>query len=201
MTTMQAPTVAVGELDFERMSFTLYMRGAFAIPLAAVAIRWPEPALLLAVVAAGGVLGTFGIFELAAGLVSSSLPSTRWFFAGHGVVSIAFGILTASIPVASPETSLALSTGWLALNACFALLLAARRWENWRERLSILAWSLVNVACALALHIAPPPTTLALLYAAAFYTFMLGIAQIVAAAWIHNASTRRPAADRRAELP
>jgi uncharacterized membrane protein HdeD (DUF308 family) len=178
------------DIDFERLSFTLLLRGAFVIPLAAVAIRWPEPALVLAMVAAGGVIGTFGIFELAAGLVSGTLPSTRWFFFGHGVVSIAFGVVTASIPVASSTTALALSTGWLALNALFTLLLGIRRWEHWRERLAVLAWSAVNVVCALAMFAWPPPTTFALLYALALYTFMLGMAQLAAAAWIHRASTK-----------
>ena len=186
MTTMQAPVTAGSEVDFERLAFTLLLRGAFAIPLAAVAIRWREPTLLLAMVAAGGVIGTFGIFELAAGLVSSALPSTRWFFLGHGVVSIAFGVLTASIPVASHDIALALSTGWLAVNACFSLLLSVRRWEYPGERLAILLWSGINTACAVALYLQPPPTTLALLYAAALYTFMLGIVQLIAAAWIHR---------------
>ncbi len=199
--TMPAPAFVGGELDFERLSFTLLLRGAFAIPLAAVAIRWPEPTLVLAMVAAGGVIGTFGIFELAAGLMSGTLPSTRWFFVGHGVASIAFGVLSASIPVASAQGALALSTGWLALNASFTLLLTVRRWEHWRERLAILAWSLMNVACAVGLVLAPPPSTFALLYALALYTFMLGIVQLVAAAWIHSASVRRSAAARPANGP
>lgn len=199
---MFAPIVASdAEIDLGRVWFTLLSRGALAIPLAAVAIRWPEPTLVLAMVAAGGVIGTFGIIELAAGLVSGTLPSTRWFFLGHGVVSIAFGALTASIPVASIQMALALSTGWLALNAGFDLLLAVRRWERRRERLSILAWSFVNAACALALWLSPPRSTFALLYAAAFYTCMLGIAQLVAAAWIHSASARRSAAARAADSP
>jgi len=185
------PVAVIGdESDLQRLSFTLLLRGAFVIPLAAVAIRWPEAALVLTMVVAGGVIGTLGIFELAAGLVSGTLPSTRRFFIGHGVVSIAFGILTASIPVATLETALALSTGWLALNAFFCLLLTARRWPDWRERLAILAWSLTNVVCAMALFLAPPPTMMGLLYALALYTFMLGVVQLAAATWIHRIATQ-----------
>jgi uncharacterized membrane protein HdeD (DUF308 family) len=187
---MPASALLGDELDLQRLSFTLLLRGAFVIPLAAVAIRWPESTLVLTMVVAGGVIGTFGIFELAAGLVSGTLPSTRWFFLGHGVVSIAFGVLTASIPVATSELALALSTGWLAFNAFFCLLLAARRWPDWRERLAILTWSLTNVVCAVALLLAPQPTTLGLLYALALYTFMLGVVQLAAAAWIHRVSSR-----------
>jgi hypothetical protein len=42
---MPASTIIGDEVDVERLSFTLLLRGAFVIPLAAVAIRWPEQAL------------------------------------------------------------------------------------------------------------------------------------------------------------
>ena len=80
------------EIDLSRLSFTLLLRALVVIPLATVAMLWPD-AMGVAMVAAGGVIGLFGFLELAAGLIPGTPTSTRLVFFGHGLLSISFGIL------------------------------------------------------------------------------------------------------------
>jgi hypothetical protein len=173
-------------VEMSRLSFVLFLRGMFLILLSAVAIRWPEPTLLIAMVAAGGVVGSLGVFEVAAASVSETLPSTRVFLLGHGLVSVAFGVLTATIPVVSVPAATTLSLVWLLLYLTYTLLLTARLWYRHRVREALLLWSVITATCAVAIAFFSPPTANALLYAGALYSGMLGVAQLVAAAWIHR---------------
>lgn len=183
-------------VEMSRLSFVLSLRGVFLILLSAVAIRWPEPTLLIAMVLAGGVVGSLGIFEVAAASVSEALPSTRVFLLGHGLVSVAFGVLTATIPVVSMPAATALSLLWLLLYLTYTLLLTARLWYRHRVREALLLWSAITATCAVALAFFSLPTVNALLYAGALYSGILGVAQLVAAAWIHRGNQdltdRRP---------
>jgi uncharacterized membrane protein HdeD (DUF308 family) len=173
-------------VELSRLSFVLFLRGMFLILLSAVAIRWPAPALLIAMVAAGGVVGSLGIFEVAAASVSEALSSTRVFLLGHGLVSVAFGVLTATIPVVSVPAATTLSLVWLLLYLTYTLLLTARLWYRHRVREALLLWSAITATCAATIAFFSPPTVNALLYAGALYAGILGIAQLVAAAWIHR---------------
>lgn len=181
-------------VDLERVAFSMLLSGIAAAPLAAVALRWPEPALVLAMVAAGGVIGTFGIFDLAAALASGTIPSVRAFFVGHGAASVGFGLLTASIPVASPWTGRLLAVSWLALYAAFLGLLVWRLWYSHHVRRTLIAWCGTNAVLALTLWLAAPMTTLGLLYAGAVYTFALGVMLMAAGLWIQHDLARPTAA-------
>jgi hypothetical protein len=181
-------------IDLERVAFSMLLSGIAATPLAGVALRWPEPALVLAMVAAGGVIGTFGIFDLAAAFASGTIPSVRAFFVGHGAASVGFGLLTASVPVASPDIGRLGAVVWLALYAAFLGLLVWRLWYIHHVRRALTVWCGTNAVLALTLGLAEPMTTLGLLYAGAAYTFAFGVTLIAAGLWIQHDLARPTAA-------
>jgi len=187
-------TAGAESIDLERVAFSMLLSGIAAAPLAALALRWPDPALVLAMVAAGGVIGTFGIFDLAAAVTSGTIPSVRTFFIGHGVASIGFGVLSVSVPVATPRVGLALAASWLALYAVFLALVAWRLWYHHNVRRALVVWSAVNIGLAGFLGLAKPMTTLGLLYAGAAYTCAFGVILIAAGLWIKHDLARQSAA-------
>jgi uncharacterized membrane protein HdeD (DUF308 family) len=170
--------------ELSRTSFVLLLRGFFLIVLGAVAVRWPEQTLVLAIVAAGGIAGTLGIFEVATAAATEMLPSSRMFYLGHGLVFVAFGVLSASVHVATVSVATTLAIIWLTLYVAYALLLAARVWYLSPARAGLLAWAFINTACAIATARFPARTTVGLLYWGALYVAVLGVAQVVAGTWI-----------------
>ena len=190
MTERPAETV-----DLQRVAFSMLLCGIVATPLAGLAVRWPDPALVLAMVAAGGVIGTFGVFDLAAAAMSGTAPSVRVFFLGHGAATVGFGVLTLSVPVARPGLAHGLAIAWLTLYAAFLALLAWRLWYHHHVRRALVAWSAVNVVLAVVLALTGPMATLGLLYAGAAYTCAFGLLLIAAGFWIQHDLARHPAAD------
>lgn len=176
-------------VELSRLAFVLFVRGVFLIILGAGAIRWPEQTLLLGIVAAGGVVGTLGIFEVAAASISETLPSTKLFLLAHGLVSILFGALTATIPVASASTAAKLSVAFMVLYAAYAFTLAARLQFVRRARNTLRAWGTFNVFGVTLLAVARPDTTNQVLYAGALYGAVLGALQLAAALWIRRGET------------
>lgn len=174
-------------LELSRLAFVLFVRGVFLIVLGGVAIRWPEQTLLLSMIAAGGIVGSLGIFELAAGAISRALPSTKLFLIGHGVISIAYGALTASIPVALPSLATGMATVFSVIYGVFSLVLAARLQFVPRAREAVAGWAILNFGAAAILAAGTFPTTNALLYAGALYGAILGLFQLFAALWIRRA--------------
>jgi uncharacterized membrane protein HdeD (DUF308 family) len=173
-------------VELSRLAFVFFVRGAFLILLAAASLRWPAQTLLLFTVAAGGIVGSFGIFEVAAASISRALPSTKLFFLAHGIISIGFGVLTAIIPVASVRLATGLSIVWTVVYALFALVLAARLRYVPRARAMLLCWGVVSLCCVALLAALAPPAMTALLYAVALYAGLMGAAQLLAAVWIRR---------------
>lgn len=187
--------------ELSRLAFVLFMRGLFLLVLSAAALRWPDQTLLFAIVTAGGVVGTLGIFEVAAAAISASLPSTKLFLLAHGLVSILFGALTATIPVASAAAATKLSVAFMALYAMYSFTLAARLQFIRRARRTLLAWGAFNVIGAVLLAAARPETTNQVLYAAALYGALLGVLQLAAAVGMRRGETMVNRVDRDAPLP
>jgi uncharacterized membrane protein HdeD (DUF308 family) len=171
-------------VELSRTSAVLQLRGLFLIVLGGVALRWPEQMLVLAIVAAGGIAGSLGIFEIATAVASKSLPSSRMFYLGHGLVFAGFGILTASAPVASVRVATTLTIAWLLLYVVYIMLLAGRLWYLQPAREALILWAVINFGSAIAAARFPAHSTLGLLYWGALYVAVLGFAQIVAGAWI-----------------
>ena len=182
-------------VNLERVAFSMLLSGILATPLAGLAVRWPDPALVLAVVAAGGVIGTFGVFDLAAAATCGAIPSVRVFYLGHGTAMLGFGVLTVCVPVARPGTAQWLAIAWLACYAVFIALLVWRLWYNHHVRRALITWSAVNGGLSGVLAITPPMTSLGLLYAGAAYTCAFGVVLIAAGLWIQHDLARQPAAD------
>ena len=145
-------------VELSRLAFVFFFRGAFLILIAAASLRWPAQTLLLFMVAAGGIVGSFGIFEVAAASISRALPSTKLFLLAHGIISIGFGVLTAIIPVASVQLATGLAITWTVVYALFALVLSARLRYVPRARVTLVCWSVVSLCCA-ALLVAFAPVT------------------------------------------
>jgi uncharacterized membrane protein HdeD (DUF308 family) len=173
-------------IELSRLAFVFVVRGTFLILLSAATLRWPAQTLLLFMVAAGGVVGSFGIVEVAAASISRALPSTKLFFLAHGVVSIGFGVLTAIIPVASVDLATGLGIGWMVVYALFAVVLAARLRYVPRARTMLTLWGTFNLGCAALLAFFTPPTMIALLYAGALYAGLMGATQLLTAVWIRH---------------
>jgi uncharacterized membrane protein HdeD (DUF308 family) len=174
-------------VELSRTSFVLYVRGLSLIALAAVGVRWPEQTALLAMVAAGAVAGTIGIFEVAAALASSEQLSSRMFSLGHGLVFIGFGVVTAFIPVATVPNVLWLASAWLMLSAIYTVLLAARLSYLPRVPEALLLWGAITLGCMLVIAFLPASfTILGLCYWGALYVAALGFIELGAARWINR---------------
>jgi hypothetical protein len=173
-------------LALSRLAFVLFVRGAFLILLGAVAIRWPEHALLLSMAAAGGVVGCFGLFEVLAASVSDTLPSTKLFLVGHGILSVALGGIAATLLVAAPPRAAMMSIAFLVAYGLYSFVLAARLQFVPRAREAAFGWGIFNLACAAVLAAVEPSRSSELLYASAFYAAVLGLFQLFAALWIRR---------------
>jgi hypothetical protein len=180
-------TMSQPSAELSRTSVVLFVRGGLLIALAAVAVRWPEETLLLAMVAAGAVAGTLGLIEVAGASVSKTLLSSRIFYLGHGLIFVGFGVLTATVSVATVPAATWLIVAWLLLHVTYAFLLAARLSYLPRVRNGLSLWGTINLGCALAVSYLPaPPTILALYLWGALYVVALGIVEVVAGAWINK---------------
>jgi hypothetical protein len=116
-------------------------------------------------------------------------------------VFVGFGALTVTIPVGTVRAAVTLSVTWLLLYAVYLGLLAARVWYLRPAREALLLWALVNIGCALLVARLEDQSLLTLLYWGAFYTALLGFAEVAAGLWINRhfiSPSRRDAAAARA---
>jgi uncharacterized membrane protein HdeD (DUF308 family) len=166
-----------------RLSIALFARGVVLFSCAAIAVRWPDQTLFFALVGAGAAIGTLGIFQLGMHIVSDELVSTKIFLLGDGMTTLVFGILCIGLPMLPAAAALYLAASWLVMYAAFVLLVAGRLWYLPRERLGLLSWAAINLACAVAVLLAPLTTLQNFMYAAVVYLWCSGLVHLTAALW------------------
>jgi uncharacterized membrane protein HdeD (DUF308 family) len=188
-------------VELSRTSGTALLRGAALIASGCIAVRWPDETLLLGLVGAGAIATALGLIEIAGALVSRTLWSSRAFYLGDGLVFVGFGVLIATVPVGTLRAAVTLCVTWLLVYVVYLGLLAARVWYHRPARVALLLWALVNFLCALLVTRLEDQSILTLLYWGAFYTALLGFAEVAAGLWINRhfiSPSRRDAAAARA---
>ena len=177
--------MSMTQSEFRRIWHTLAARGAAMLILGLVAVIWPEPLLVGALIAVGVLAALSGIYELA---IAAALRrhTIHWRVAMlDGVASLLFGALTMGVARLSHFAALAVTTGWLILYAGFAWRTSTVVWPRRVARVSLITFGGVNILLAI-LAAYPEGTVFALLFFGAAYAAFYGAWQLAIGLWLRH---------------
>lgn len=167
-----------------RFSTSLLARGALMVFLGVAAIGWPDNVLVFAMLIAATLLAVLGAYEMFLALRARK-DTPGWMVPmANGAACVGFAILTLVFPGLTLELTLKLVAVWLVLYAILTAGLALALWPMARTRNTLLAWTLLNAALAVAAVTAPNATVFTFLYVGAGYAVAFGALQVASALWI-----------------
>lgn len=169
-------------------SRALLARGVVLALAGAVALRWPDDALSVAMAVAGGAVLAAGAGDLAVARAAGRAFRGWPVIAAHGAASVAFGALTLAARRAHQLAPWPLVAGWM---ACYGLLLATLALALWpwrRPRWALLGATAVVAAAAAVTTLTPELPPFASLYLGAAFAVLLGVVHAVAGLWLRRAA-------------
>ena len=172
--------------EARRFSATLVTRGALMVFLGVAAIGWPDGILVFAMLTAAVLLAVLGAYEMYLAIATRSSTPGWTIPMANGAACIAFAILTLVFPGLTLKTTLLLVAVWLLMYAGLTGGLALALWPMARTRHTLLAWTALNVALAIAALTVPDATIFTLLYVGAGYAVAFGALQVASGVWIRK---------------
>jgi len=177
--------------EMRQLTRTLVTRGAVYVAAGAIALAWPENALVHAMtaVAIAGVLS--GLYELTIAYDLRGGAPLWWLVLAHGAMMLLFGILTIAAPrtlIQWPGTTIAAVDLWLFLLSGLAVAVSVYAPSLGAAKALLSLSAVVNVVLALLASLSPMVTIFSLLYLGAVYATVLGTAELVAALFILRAT-------------
>lgn len=172
--------------EYQRLWHTLVVRGSLMVALGVVAMLWPEPVLVDALLAVGLLASLLGIYEASIGATLPRGTPGRTVVTLHGLVTLAFGLMTVGAPPVSLALGLAVVTGWLLLYAGVAFGAAVISKLSWLVRAMLATCGFVNVVLALMVALYPDRTIFILLFFGAAYAALFGAWQVAVGLWLRR---------------
>lgn len=174
-----------GSRDAARFSAALYLKGALMLVGGAVALRWPDETLVMAMMFAGSLLALVAIYEILLS-IHARRETRGWLLAlADGSLALGLAVLTITLTAIPLRLTLLLSAGWLAATAVVAGVLALALWPMPRTRVALSPWAAVNVALAV-MAVAYSADIFMLLYAGAAYAIVYGLFHLATASWMRR---------------
>ena len=177
--------------ELHLLSRTLVWRGASMLVLGIVAMIWPEPLLVPALLVAGLVAALLGVYEIA--IAASIRRFTRAWYGVlvHGLASLSFACLTVGISTLSFRTALALTSGWLMVYAGLMWSGAVIMWTTQRpSRWALVACGLVDGVIAIFVVAVPAVAIFGFLFFGALYAAAFGAWQLALGVWLGRNEVR-----------
>lgn len=169
-----------GFADSLAISGTLFLVGG------SVAVIWPEPTLVPALLCVGLISTAAGFYQLSCGFAVRKTERTWSLMIAHGLLLLLFGLLTEGVTALHFIPALAVVTGWMLLYAIYswavALFVAQRR----LTRNAATLWGAIHVFGALLVVIFSFGTMIGLLFLGAVYAATLGAWMILSGSWIRK---------------
>lgn len=175
-----------------RLAAVMYVRGFTVLALGAIAIRWPQSGLWIAIGLAGAIVTLLGIVEVALAFRSKADKTVASLLRYIGMVSLGFGLVSFAAIQATPAIAIAALATWLVAQATVSLMAGAVV-KRPTDRHALVTWAGINLAAALVVAIASADTLYGLLYAGAGYTALYGVIQIAAGLRLRAEGLKFPA--------
>jgi uncharacterized membrane protein HdeD (DUF308 family) len=172
--------------EYERLWHTLVWRGGLMVALGVAAVWWPEPVLVAALLAVGAIASLLGIYEVTVGAALPRGSTGRPVVVAHGLVTLAFGLMTVGAPALSLSLALAITIGWLLLYAGVTIGAAMISKFSRRLRATLWVWGSLNVVFAAVVALFPEATIFALLVFGAAYAALNGAWQVAVGLWLRH---------------
>lgn len=162
-----------------RLAAVMYVRGFSVLALGAIAIRWPQSFLWIAIGLAGAIVTLLGIVEITLAARSPADRAVTSLLRYVAMVSIAFGLVSFAAILATPAIAVAALSTWLLAQATVSVMVGAGV-KRPADRRALLTWAGINLVAAVMVAVLSTDTFYGLLYAGAGYTALYGVVQIVA---------------------
>ena len=166
--------------EARRLANSLVISGAIVLGLALIAMAVPERTLI------GGML-IVGLLSVMVGLnqvltsVSLKSQTRHWrLLLGHGILSVAFGMLTVGASALTFDLTVTTVALWLLAHAALALRIAMNTPVGRSIRRALLTLAGVDTTIAVLVIILPAVTIFQFLFFGAAYAAVFGGTQIVA---------------------
>ena len=167
-----------------RVAASLFWRGGLIAACAAVAVRWPAEGLVIAAIAVGVIAIAFGALDVATALHRHRALSWWWALLLHGVLCVAFGVISLGAMALSRETMSMLFAGWLALAGVVALAVGLVARGRGTASIVGIAVFVASAAGNLIVLTDQRVSALQLLYAGAAYAALLGFTEVGLGRWL-----------------
>ncbi len=182
-------------------AMSLLARGILLVILGSIAISWPDAALVGAMFTAAALLAVFGLVEMVIALRARRSTPGWMVPMANGAACVGFAMLTVVLPGVPLALTLALVAAWLLLYAGLTLALALALWPMRRTRLTLLAWTTLNVALAIVALTFREATIFTLLYVGAGYALAFGALLVASGIWVRRIAVPFVTPPHRFELP
>lgn len=169
-----------------RFSTSLLTRGILMVTLGIAAFRWQDVALAGVMLTAAALLALFGAYEMFIALRTRRSTPGWTVPMADGAACIGFAALTIVLPSISLAVTLWLVAIWLVLYAALTATLALALWPMPRTRLTLIAWTALNLFLALMAVTSPTATIFTVLYVGAAYAVVFGALQTASGMWIRR---------------
>ena len=175
--------------EVQAVADSLIVSGTIFLVAGSIAVVWPEPTLIPALIGVGLTSAAAGVYQLSCGF-SVRRTERGWFLiVMHGVLLILFGLLTEGVTALSFMPAMVIVAGWMFFYAvhswAVALFVAKRR----LTRHAATLWGGVHVLGALLLAVFSVGTMLGVLFLGAIYAAALGVWMTVGGYWIRREIT------------
>lgn len=169
----------------------LLTRGLLLAALALSALRWPEGALLIALVGTGSLCLISSSFDIyVAGVARQRAPALSRVAIMHAVLTLLFGIATLRTPGLSLSQTVSVAAAWLLVAGLVPLIPRTVAALAPRAGVAAARWAMLHLLLLLAILLTPPHSTMAMLYAGAGYAIIIAGAEIAGSIWLHHTSLR-----------
>lgn len=172
--------------EVNRFSTSMLTRGVLMVFLGIAAIGWPDTMIVGAMLTAAILLALLGGYEMVLALRTRRTTPGWLIPMTNGAACIGFAILTLAFPGLSIDVTLILVSIWLVSYATLTGALALALWPMARTRRTLVAWTVMNLALALAAITAPQATIFTVLYVGAGYAVAFGALQVASGVWIRR---------------
>jgi uncharacterized membrane protein HdeD (DUF308 family) len=167
--------------ETRRLSLGFLIGGAVTLGLGVLALALPESTLIAGMLAVGMISVLFGLNQIfSASAIRTRAPLWRLLLA-HGVLTLAFGLLTVGATALTLTTAFGVIAAWLVARAILAVRISHRARPTKWVRYALFASATMDTTGALLVIIIPAFTIFQYLFLGAVYAVVFGASLLLAA--------------------
>jgi uncharacterized membrane protein HdeD (DUF308 family) len=164
--------------ETRRLALGFVVSGSVTFALGVLALALPESTLIASMLAVGLISVLFGLNQiLSAAAIRLRAPLWRLVLA-HGVLTLAFGLLTVGATRLSLSTAAGLIAAWLVVRSILAVRILVRAQPAKRIRYALTASAVIDGLGALLVVAIPAFTIFQYLFFGAVYAVVFGASQL-----------------------